>query len=107
MVLAVSGLRGIQHAELEIPPGLSPVCGDTGSGEISPLKVMSLPGWGRSFLMGDSEYLIQPGQDHLRVIVRRRPFWTSRCLGFELSRGRRVCADPGSEDSHDPPVRVR
>jgi len=27
MVLTVSGLRGIQHAELEIPPRLSPVCG--------------------------------------------------------------------------------
>ena len=82
----VSGLRGIQHADLEIPPGLSRVCGDTGSGETSPLKVMFLPGWDRSFLMGDSEHLMQPGQDRLGVIVRRWPFRTSRCLGFELSR---------------------
>ncbi len=56
-------------------------------GKTSPLKVVFLPGWGRSFLMRDSEYLIQPGRVHLRVIACRWPFWTSMCLGFELSRG--------------------
>jgi len=86
MVVTVSALRGIQHAELEIPRGLARVCGDTGSGKTSPLKVVFLPSWGRSFLMGDSEHLIDHGQDHLRVIARRWPFWTSRWLAFEVSR---------------------
>jgi hypothetical protein len=84
MVLTVSGLRGIQHAELEIPPGLARVRGGTGSGKTPPLKVVFLSGWDRSFLMRDSEHLIQPGRGHLRVIARRWPFWTSRCLGFEV-----------------------
>jgi hypothetical protein len=88
MALTASGLRGIQRAELEIPLGLARVCGATGSGETPPLKVMFLPGRGRSFLMRDSEHLIQPGRVHLRVIARRWRFWTSRCLGFELGTAR-------------------
>jgi len=76
--LTVSDLRCIEHAELEIPPGLALVCGDNGSGKTSLLEAMFLLGRGRSFRTRNSERLIRRGQDHLRVIMRRWPFCASR-----------------------------
>ena len=67
--LAVTGLRCIEHAELEIPPGLSRVWGDTGSGKTTLSEAMLLPGRGILSFIGDSSGLRQPEQDHLRVIV--------------------------------------
>ena len=106
MVLTVSGLRCIQHAALEIPPGLARVRGGNGSGKTSPLKVMFLPGWGRSFLMRDSRRRIQPGQDHLGVIVRRWPFRASRAWASRPPWDGRVWRIRAQRRSHNPPVRV-
>jgi hypothetical protein len=75
--LAVTGLRCIERAEPEIPPGLSRVWGDTGSGKTT-LSEAVLAGRGILSFIGDSSGLRQPEQDHLRVIVRRWPFWASR-----------------------------
>src|SRR4029077_20078447 len=73
--LTVSGLRCIEHAELEFPPGLTLVCGDNGSGKTSLLEAIFLLGRGRTFRTRNSERLIRRGQDQLRVIgrVRRGP----------------------------------
>jgi hypothetical protein len=64
--LAVTGLRCIEHAE-----------GDAGSGKTT-LSEAVLSGRGILSFIGDSSGLRQPEQDHLRVIVRRCPFWVSR-----------------------------
>jgi len=36
--LTVTQLRCIEHAQLEIPPGLALICGDNGSGKTSLLE---------------------------------------------------------------------
>ena len=111
--LTVSGLRCIEHAELEIPPGLALVCGDNGSGKTSLLEAMFLLGRGRSFRTRNSERLIRRGQDHLRVIGRvgglSAPIQT---LGFEVTRdgtSARIGGRPAqslAELSHAFPVQV-
>src|ERR1700694_1340917 len=85
--LAVTGLRCIEHAELEIPPGLTLVCGDNGSGKTSLLEAIFLLGRGRSFRTRNSERLIQRGQDHRRVIGRvTSASGPTQALGFEVTR---------------------
>jgi recombinational DNA repair ATPase RecF len=84
--LTVTGLRRIEHTVLEIPPRVVPGCGDRGSGKTSPLEAMLLLARHRSFRMRDSKCLIWRGQDHLRVIVRRWPFWAIQGLGLQVSR---------------------
>ena len=66
--LAVTGLRCIEHAELEIAAGLARVWGDTGSGETTLSEAMLLPDRGRLSFIGNSSGLRHPEQDHLRVI---------------------------------------
>ena len=57
-----------RHAELEIPPGLSLVWGDNGSGEdFDPGGHLSF-GSGPIVSHRNTERLIRRGQDHLRVI---------------------------------------
>src|ERR1700726_3282031 len=68
--LSVSGLRCIEHAELEIPPGLALVCGDNGSGKTSLLESIFLLGRGRSFRTRNSERLIRHGRERLVVFGR-------------------------------------
>src|ERR1700682_1008333 len=85
--LTVSGLRCIEHAELEIPPGLASGYVDHGSGKTGPLEAIFLLGRCRSFRMRNSERLIQRGQDHLRVIGRvGGPSEPIQALGFEVTR---------------------
>src|SRR6202163_27221 len=85
--LTVSGLRCIEHAALEIPPGLALVCGDNGSGKTSLLEAMFLLGRGRSFRTRNSERLIRRGQDHLRVTGHvGGPSEPIQALGFEVTR---------------------
>ncbi len=52
--LAVTGLRWIEHAELEIPAGLARGWGDTGSGETTLFEAMLLPDRGRLSFTGNS-----------------------------------------------------
>ena len=66
--LAVTGLRCIEHAELEIAAGLARVWGDTGSGETTLSEAMLLPDRGRLSFIRSSSGLKQLEQDHLRVI---------------------------------------
>src|SRR6267143_6884054 len=85
--LTVSGLRCIEHAELEIPAGLALVCVDNGAGKTSLLEAMFLLGRGRSFRTRNSERLIRRGQDHLRVIGRvGGPSAPIQTLGLEVTR---------------------
>jgi len=66
--VTVSNVRCITYAELEIPPGISLLWGDNGSGKTSVLESIFLLGRGRSFRTRSTERLIRRGQDHLRVI---------------------------------------
>ena len=66
--LVVRDVRCIEHAELEIPSGLTLLWGDNGSGKTSLLEAMFLLGRGRSFRTRNTERLIRRGQDHLRVV---------------------------------------
>src|SRR6266436_547829 len=109
--LTVTGLRCIEHAELEIPLAL--VCGDNGSGKTSLLEAMFLLGRGRSFRTRNSERLIRRGQDHLRVIGRvGGPSERIQALGFEVTRdgtSARIGGRPAqslAELSHAFPVQV-
>src|SRR6202521_3904781 len=111
--LTVTGLRCIEHAALEIPPGLALVCGDNGSGKTSLLEAMFLLGRGRSVRKRNSERLIRRGQDHLRVIGRvGGPSGPIQALGFEVTRdgtSARIGGRPAqslAELSHVFPVQV-
>jgi DNA replication and repair protein RecF len=85
--LTVTHLRCIEHAQLEIPPGLALICGGNGSGKTSLLEAVFLLGRGRSFRTRNSERLIQRGQDHLRVIGRVvGASGHTQGLGFEVTR---------------------
>src|SRR5438552_16583264 len=68
--LTVTQLRCIEHAQLEIPPGLALICGDNGSGKTSVLEGVFLLGRGRSFRTRNSERLIRHGQPRLTVFGR-------------------------------------
>jgi DNA replication and repair protein RecF len=111
--LTVTHLRCIEHARLEIPPGLTLVCGDNGSGKTSLLEAVFLLGRGRSFRTRNSERLIERGQDHLRVIGRVvSSSGHTQALGFEVTRDRtsaRIGGRPAqslAELSHAFPVQV-
>jgi DNA replication and repair protein RecF len=85
--LAVSNLRSIEHAELELSPGLTLIWGDNGSGKTSLLEAMFLLGRGRSFRTRNNERLIQRGKDHLRVIGRvTDAAGQTSVLGFEATQ---------------------
>src|SRR5438105_5456396 len=111
--LAVTQLRCIEHAELEIPPGLALICGGNGSGKTSLLEAIFLLGRGRSFRTRNSERLIQRGQDHLRVTgCVMSPSGQAQALGFEFTRDgncARIGGRPAqslAELSHAFPVQV-
>src|SRR4029077_13530275 len=85
--LTVSNLRSIEHAELDVSPGLTLIWGDNGSGKTSLLEAIFLLGRGRSFRTRNNERLIQRGKDHLRVIGRIRDADSqTSVLGFEASQ---------------------
>jgi len=85
--LTVTQLRCIEQAQLEIPPGLTLICGGNGSGKTSLLEAIFLLGRGRSFRTRNSERLIQSGQDHLRVTGRvMSPSGQAQGLGFEVTQ---------------------
>jgi AAA domain len=85
--LTVSNLRSIEHAELDVSPGLTLIWGDNGSGKTSLLEAMFLLGRGRSFRTRNNERLIQRGKDHLRVIGRvADASGQSYVLGFEATQ---------------------
>jgi DNA replication and repair protein RecF len=85
--LTVSNLRSIEHAELDVSPGLTLIWGDNGSGKTSLLEAIFLLGRGRSFRTRNNERLIQRGKDHLRVIGRIRDAQGQTfVLGFEATQ---------------------
>src|SRR5438874_5230828 len=111
--LTVTQLRCIEQAQLEIPPGLTLICGGNGSGKTSLLEGIFLLGRGRSFRTRNSERLIQRGQDHLRVTGRvMSPSGQAQSLGFEVTRAgtsARIGGGPAqslAELSHAFPVQV-
>jgi DNA replication and repair protein RecF len=94
--LTVSNLRCIDQAELEVPPGLTLISGDNGSGKTSLLEAIFLLGRGRSFRTRNNERLIQRGKDHLRVIGRvGAAREAAQTLGFEVSRSTTVARIAG------------
>ena len=95
--ITVTDLRCIEQAELEIPPGLTLIWGDNGSGKTSLLEAMFLLGRGRSFRTRNNERLIRRGKDHLRVIghVGAAGGQPSVVVGFEASRSANVARVAG------------
>ncbi len=84
--LTVTNLRCIEHAQLEVPGGLTLIWGGNGSGKTSLLEAMFLLGRGRSFRTRNTERLIRRGQDHLRVVGRIRVGRdASTVIGLELA----------------------
>jgi len=98
--IAVSNLRCIEHAELEVPPGLTLIWGGNGSGKTSVLEAMFLLGRGRSFRTRNTDRLTRRGQDHLRVIGRvSGASGQEAVVGFELT-GEGVSARVGGRPTH-------
>jgi DNA replication and repair protein RecF len=94
--LAVSNLRCIEHAELEITPGVTLVWGGNGSGKTSLLEAMFLLGRGRSFRTRNNERLIRRGENHLRVTGHLLgPMGQDVPVGFEVSRDEAVARIAG------------
>ena len=84
--LTVTNVRCIEHAELEIPSGLTLIWGGNGSGKTSLLEATFLLGRGRSFRTRNTERLIRRGQTHLRVVGRlQAPSGVRTVLGLELA----------------------
>src|SRR5256886_12102230 len=84
--LTVTQLRCIEQAQLEIPPGLTLICGGNGSGKTSLLEAIFLLGRGRSFRTRNSERLIRLGKDHLKDTGEIRPdIGHPRSIGFQTS----------------------
>lgn len=84
--LTVTNLRCIEHAQLEVPDGLTLISGGNGSGKTSLLEGIFLLGRGRSFRTRNIDRLIRRGQDHLRVIGRLRSVsGVSTVIGLELA----------------------
>src|SRR5579863_10636964 len=82
----VSNLRCIEHADLELPAGLTLIWGGNGSGKTSLLEAIFLLGRGRSFRTRNTHRLIRRGQDLMRVIGRiRRPGLAQTAVGLEMS----------------------
>jgi DNA replication and repair protein RecF len=85
--LTVANVRSIEAAHLAVPPGLTLIWGENGSGKTSLLEAIFLLGRGRSFRTRNSERLIRRGQDHLRAIGRvDRGDGRIDTLGFEATR---------------------
>src|SRR5579864_1365840 len=83
--ITVSNLRCIEHADLELPSGLTLIWGGNGSGKTSLLEAMFLLGRGRSFRTRNTHRLIRRGQDQMRVIGRiRRAGLASTAVGLEM-----------------------
>jgi DNA replication and repair protein RecF len=83
LAFTVSNLRCIEHAELEVAPGLTLLWGNNGSGKTSLLEAIFLLGRGRSFRTRNTERLISAGKDHLRVVGRVSSGDYSQTIGFE------------------------
>jgi DNA replication and repair protein RecF len=84
--LTVTNLRCIEHAQLEVPDGLTLIWGGNGSGKTSLLESIFLLGRGRSFRIRNTSRLIRHGQNHLRVIGRLRAgSGVSTVIGLELA----------------------
>ena len=85
--ITVTDLRCIEHAQLNVAPGLTLLWGDNGSGKTSLLEAIFLLGRGRSFRTRNTERLIQRGKNHLQVIGRvADPGGRESAVGFEASR---------------------
>jgi DNA replication and repair protein RecF len=85
--VTITDLRCIEEAELEIPPGLTLLWGDNGSGKTSVLEAIFLLGRGRSFRTRNNERLIHRGSDRLRVIGHVGvDAAAARVIGIEASR---------------------
>src|SRR5436189_5409940 len=83
--LTVTQLRCIEHAELEIPPGLALIYGGNGSGKTSLLEAVFLLGRGRSFRTRNSERLIRHGQSRFTVFGRTDGT-VPQAVGVQVSR---------------------
>lgn len=95
LTVEVSNVRCIEHAELEVGPGLTLLWGDNGSGKTSLLEAMFLLGRGRSFRTRNNESLIQRGKGHFRVVGRIAAGDSVQVLGFEASHSGTVARIAG------------
>lgn len=83
--VAVHNLRCVEHAEVELPAGLTLIWGGNGSGKTSLLEAIFLLGRGRSFRTRNTHRLIRYGQDQMRVIGRiQRLTAAPTVIGLEL-----------------------
>jgi DNA replication and repair protein RecF len=80
--LVLDDVRCIEHAELQLRPGINLIWGGNGSGKTSLLESIFLLGRGRSFRTRNSERLIRHGRDRLVVFGRV----ASQPLGVQVSR---------------------
>ncbi len=85
--LALTNVRCIEQAALEVPPGLSLICGSNGSGKTSLLEAIFLLGRGRSFRIRNNKSLIRENQPLMRVSGRvALPSGQQQALTFEATR---------------------
>ncbi|HUL19147.1 MAG TPA: DNA replication/repair protein RecF [Steroidobacteraceae bacterium] len=96
--VTIQDVRCISQADLEIPPGLSLIWGENGSGKTSILESIFLLGRGRSFRTRNTERLIRHGHEHLRVIGEVEvPGGYRQVIGIEARRSgvtARVAGNP-------------
>jgi predicted ATPase len=69
--VTASGLCCIEHAELEIPPGLALVCGDNGSGKTSMLSPRALGTRAMDFRAGPAPRSTWNPTAHVEVVTIR------------------------------------
>ena len=85
--ITVSNLRCIEHADVELPSGLTLIWGGNGSGKTSLLEAIFLLGRGRSFRTRNTHRLIRHGQDRMRVIGHvKRSALAPTVVGLEMDR---------------------
>jgi DNA replication and repair protein RecF len=84
--ISIHHVRCLKEARLEMPAGVTLICGGNGSGKTSILEAIFMLGRGRSFRTRSNSRLITYGQDHLRIIGRAtRPVGESMTLGIEVN----------------------
>jgi DNA replication and repair protein RecF len=82
----IDHVRCLKEVRLQIPPGLTLICGGNGSGKTSILEAIFMLGRGRSFRTRNNTRLIAYGQDHLRIVGQvTRSIGDSATLGVQVT----------------------
>jgi DNA replication and repair protein RecF len=84
--ISIDHVRCLQEARLQLPRGVTLICGGNGSGKTSILEAIFMLGRGRSFRTRNNSRLIQYGREHLRIIGHvAPPIGGSVTLGIEVT----------------------